>query len=304
MGYSEAITKNDLKKVLENIGIGIVLETKVGVFTLGSGWTGDEIEVKQFGDVVMVKGYFIKPGGTGTNEIIIGNISGVSLPTSHVRFRVGAGNTAYNATLSGYGILAKSGQLLVKLPSSQTTVTVELTYIAAHSTGGYKYLIDTLYPVGSCYETTDENFDPNNSWGGTWVKYATDLIERRKLMWTNSGATTFAAQTISMNLSGYEFVEVEFYYNNSNDAQIPQILKTKVGNNNDIMYFHGMNTDGVNENTGLRRITVSTSGVQFGDYKYKNRRNGGTRTTANQFCVPYRIYAIDQLTMYRWHRTA
>lgn len=106
------------------------LHTKIGAFTRNSGWTGDEIEVKQYGDVVMVKGYFTRSGGTGTNEIAIGNISGVSLPTSHVRFRVGAGNAAYNATISGYGILAKSGQLSVKLPSSQTTVTIALVYIS------------------------------------------------------------------------------------------------------------------------------------------------------------------------------
>ena len=105
------------------------LHTKTGTFTLNSGWTGNEIEAKQFGDVIMLKGYFVRSGGTGTNEIAIGTLSGVALPSSQVRFRVGAGNAAYNATLSGYGILATSGQLSVKLPSSQTTVTIALVYI-------------------------------------------------------------------------------------------------------------------------------------------------------------------------------
>lgn len=27
-----------------------------------------------------------------------------------------------------------------------------------------------VYPVGSYYETSDANFDPNTAWGGTWVK--------------------------------------------------------------------------------------------------------------------------------------
>lgn len=31
-------------------------------------------------------------------------------------------------------------------------------------------LIDLFYPVGSFYETTDEKFNPNTSWGGTWKK--------------------------------------------------------------------------------------------------------------------------------------
>lgn len=30
-------------------------------------------------------------------------------------------------------------------------------------------LIDFFYPVGSYYETSDTSFDPNTSWGGTWV---------------------------------------------------------------------------------------------------------------------------------------
>lgn len=29
-------------------------------------------------------------------------------------------------------------------------------------------LVDIFYPVGSYYETSDENFDPNVRWGGTW----------------------------------------------------------------------------------------------------------------------------------------
>ena len=62
--------------------------------------------------------------------------------------------------------------------------------------------------------------------------------------------------------------------------------------------------NGTNENTGARIINVSTSGVAFTDYTYKNRRTGGTLTVANQFCVPRRIYGIKQITEYRWHRTA
>jgi hypothetical protein len=35
---------------------------------------------------------------------------------------------------------------------------------------GYTFnLIDMFYPVGSYYETSDTTFDPNITWGGTWV---------------------------------------------------------------------------------------------------------------------------------------
>lgn len=31
-----------------------------------------------------------------------------------------------------------------------------------------KLLVDLIYPVGTYYETSDTNFNPNDSWGGTW----------------------------------------------------------------------------------------------------------------------------------------
>lgn len=31
-----------------------------------------------------------------------------------------------------------------------------------------KLLLDAVYPVGSYYETSDTNFDPNKAWGGIW----------------------------------------------------------------------------------------------------------------------------------------
>lgn len=31
-------------------------------------------------------------------------------------------------------------------------------------------LIDKIYPIGSYYETSDDSFDPNTSWGGIWIE--------------------------------------------------------------------------------------------------------------------------------------
>lgn len=43
-------------------------------------------------------------------------------------------------------------------------------------------LLDFFYPVGTIYHTTDDNFNPNKFWGGTWKK-----IENRFLYGTKSG---------------------------------------------------------------------------------------------------------------------
>lgn len=34
---------------------------------------------------------------------------------------------------------------------------------------GESFSFEKIYPIGSYYETSDENFNPNNTWGGTWV---------------------------------------------------------------------------------------------------------------------------------------
>ena len=31
-------------------------------------------------------------------------------------------------------------------------------------------IIDKIYPVGSYFETSDDEFDPNTAWGGTWER--------------------------------------------------------------------------------------------------------------------------------------
>lgn len=38
-----------------------------------------------------------------------------------------------------------------------------------------KSLLDIFYPVGSYYETSNEQFNPNVTWGGTWVQDSVGL---------------------------------------------------------------------------------------------------------------------------------
>ena len=37
-------------------------------------------------------------------------------------------------------------------------------------------LIDLVYPIGSYYETSNSTFNPNATWGGTWVLEAEGLV--------------------------------------------------------------------------------------------------------------------------------
>lgn len=42
--------------------------------------------------------------------------------------------------------------------------------------GGGSKLLDFFYPVGTYYETSNTSFNPNTSWGGTWVQDTIGLV--------------------------------------------------------------------------------------------------------------------------------
>ena len=55
--------------------------------------------------------------------------------------------------------------------------TITQTNITVNGVDLKSALLDIIYPVGVLYFTIDANFDPNTSWGGTWVKvYASDNL--------------------------------------------------------------------------------------------------------------------------------
>lgn len=43
--------------------------------------------------------------------------------------------------------------------------------------GNLENISDMVRPVGTCYETSDANFDPNEVWAGTWTKVNYTYLE-------------------------------------------------------------------------------------------------------------------------------
>lgn len=107
------------------------MTVKTGSINLANNFTASELQIKQIGKVVMIKGYFTRSAGTGTSEIKIGDIQGVDPPSSLIRFLTGAGSAAYNAWYGAYAFLSSSGGLTVNTNTSRNTINVCLTYIAA-----------------------------------------------------------------------------------------------------------------------------------------------------------------------------
>lgn len=56
------------------------------------------------------------------------------------------------------------------IPSKTSDLTNDSSFITSSD------ILNTFYPVGSYYETSDTSFDPNVSWGGTWVLETAGLV--------------------------------------------------------------------------------------------------------------------------------
>lgn len=54
-------------------------------------------------------------------------------------------------------------KIMIKLEGATTNSFINVDEIA-------KIVIDKILPVGSFYQTNDDNFDPNVSFGGTWQR--------------------------------------------------------------------------------------------------------------------------------------
>lgn len=200
------------------------------------------------------------------------------------------------ATTSYYGITklssstSSTSELIAATPKAVKVAYDEATDATATPTASKKSKFDSDAHMNSTDMTAQ---DVSDFVDGLNVSGAGEQIQTRKLLWTNTTATaSLAGQTIPLNLSEYDHVEVWFFQGGDMDALVPNPVKCKIGTSAWAILLHNLYGDGVNENTGARKVRAESTGVAFGNYVYKNRRSDGTLTTANNFLVPHYIYGI------------
>jgi uncharacterized repeat protein (TIGR02543 family) len=115
--------------------------------------------------------------------------------------------------------------------------------------------------------------------------------ETKKLLWTNASPTsTFAAQTVSLALSGYDAVEIEYYASTS--KAVLDVTKKKIGASSMLTgYLNPQSTNGY-INLLSRLFDVTTSGITFKGGFAKRTSDSSTTSNNNSYCVPYKIYGI------------
>ena len=137
-------------------------------------------------------------------------------------------------------------------------------------------VFDAVYPVGSYYETSDSAFDPNTTFGGTWVQ-------------DTKGRVTVAVDpddpdfNASGKTGGQKAVTLT-------TAQIPNI---NLRVNYELVKFASLGTDSSQDHAFVRGTYSNGAGMSSGNVSPNGVGGGGAHTNLQ----PY-------VTVYRWHRTA
>jgi hypothetical protein len=76
--------------------------------------------------------------------------------------------------MTEYNKVVYDGQTLIDLTNDDVTESDVLAGVYFHKADGTRSVgtlnvVDMFYPIGSYYETSDTTFNPNVTWGGTWV---------------------------------------------------------------------------------------------------------------------------------------
>ena len=298
MSYSEAITKNDLKKILGNIGFGslndyIIEQGTSGIWTYRK-WKSGVAECWGIysGNITSRTAnapYNSSVFDIGTVDYPTGFFA--DIPNVNVNTRIGS---FYN--LTSYANSYKDNVSISITSNASGTQTV---YAYIYAKGKWKndietyqgigsigaVLLDTFHPVGSYYETSDANFNPNTEWGGTWVKLAHNTL-LTSLTYKPNGNTT-AIGNITIPVDGYYMFIVGW----SNGKPLFAGLSTDTQSSPTQVIYDGTDSGGE-----YNVVMYMTAGIQ------KVWVRAQSSTGNNAFYV-YKVNYVDD-NVNRWHRTA
>lgn len=150
-------------------------------------------------------------------------------------------------------------------------------------------LLDLFYPIGSYYETSDTSFNPNTTWGGTWVE-------------DTKGLTTVGAYEEGMNRPGNDRVYItlgQIYGEEEHtltEGELPA-LSGEIGVSYGKTFFEY--ASGIVKRKGTNDTTISVAQEQSGP-----NDTGSTGFGINFGDSLPHNNVQPSIGVCRWHRTA
>ena len=112
-----------------------------------------------------------------------------------------------------------------------------------------------------------------------------------KKLWTNAKpSSSFASQTISLTMSGYDYIRISFAYSDSNNA-ISSVIEIKntanaTGRGSAFELWKGGYL------VATRDVTLKSNGVTFGGGNSYQSDSPSKDVANNYMCIPIEIYGI------------
>lgn len=122
-----------------------------------------------------------------------------------------------------------------------------------------------------------------------WVQMGTTVVTK---VWENASPNSnFAAQTLSIDLSGYSFVKIVTQQNlSSGSSHLTTVHDIPVGKTSHMAMVGSVNSQG--QLTISRDATVSKSGISFETAYYKTTSSTAAGTAVTDSLIPLVIYAV------------
>lgn len=110
-------------------------------------------------------------------------------------------------------------------------------------------------------------------------------------LWENpSPSSSFSAKTISLDLSGYTAIAVQFHYSNATETASVRMALVD-GSAYEAFQLNGIQNSGITY-VGRRTFTVTTTRVAFAAAYHKATNSTASVSADNGYMIPVAIYGI------------
>lgn len=134
--------------------------------------------------------------------------------------------------------------------------------------------VDFRYPVGSYYATSNANFDPNTSWGGTW-----EPLPEGYVLLSGSDSGSYIVGDDTSTASGYK------EYGENTHTLIADELPSHTHGNKSLTGYFTMRRGGTNNTQniwagGIASVQTNSEGASY-NLNYASSTNNADRININ-----------------------